>query len=377
MTRCSWPCAMIALLVLAAPSAQAQEILDSIHQIGDSTVQGEIVKETFKEVVYSLGQGVKSAVANEKIKPGGVEYADKPSRFDEALAKTRANDPGAIELWEKVMKECDSKQARMIFKQHAYYHAAESASAQGNSAKAVELLNGMLTEFPESMYFIEGFNMMADNFLANGKPDQAIDTAKKAAAKAKDAGMPEAKLYELDLIKGRALEAMKKFDEAKNEYKNLAGKASRTPNLAFRAKLGVARCCLAVANFTEAESLLNEISEKAEDQTVLAGAYNGLGDCNKIKAEKEANVDHLRKALMSYMRGVVQYLPAKGGDPFEHARALYGAAACFEKLKDTQPTPEGKGRYFNFAHRLYQECRDTYPGTKLGDEAANRLKKIE
>ncbi len=366
-----------AILLALAATARAQDVKDTIVQKDGSSVQGEIVKETFKDVSYSLGPGVKSGVNRDRVER--VDYANKPGRFDEAMSNTNSgNFTQAGDSWEKVLKECDSGGARKIFKQHAYYYGAIARSRGGDVAKAIDWLTNLFTEFPDTMYYVDAYNLQAECYMAMGKFGEATNIAKTGSTKGKEIGVPDDLLLQLDLIKARALEAQGKFAEASGEYKVVAGKAARFPSVANLAKLGTGRCLVGNKQYSEAESYFNDLAEKAEDGPILAGAYNGLGDCYKDKFERDvSNIDHLRKALFAYLRGVVLYTPGKGDDTSEHARALVNAGWCFEKLKDTMPTPEAKEKYKSNARNLYRECLGSYRGTKSAEEAENRLKRLD
>lgn len=374
---------LAAFLFAGAGVIRAQEIVDTIHLTGGTTAQGEITKETFKEVTFSLGQGVKSGVPREKLdekatKGGAIEYASKPSRYDEAMTKIKNGDwQGGTDAWEKILKECDSGSARKIFKQHGYFYCAVAAEGLGDMNKALERLNALLTEYPETQYFTKAYNLMAKCYMNAKKFSDATDTAKKGIAQGKNIGAPDEDLVALEIIKGRALEASGKFGDAVNEYKGVVNKAARFPAVANEAKLGLARCLVLDKKLGEAEPIFNDIAEKSDNASVAAGAYNGIGDCLRAKYESDQNPETLRKALMAYMRGVVFYLPGPGDDELEHARALVNAGYCFEKLKDTMPTPEAKDIYRNRARTLYRECIANYQGTREAADAAKRLKNVE
>lgn len=366
---------LLVACVLSCAPVLAQD-RDVINKKDKTKAEGTIIKETYKEITYEIEKGVKSGVPRDQVQ--SIDYANKPARYDDGIAKVNSGAfDDAADALDKVIKECDGGGARKLFKQHAYYYGAIANARGGHHDRALDLLNSLFTDYADTVYYVEAYNLQAECYMAASKFSEASDVAKKAVANGKAVGIPEDALVELELIKGRALEAKGLFAEAVGEYKVVVTKAARFPSVANQAKLGAGRCMVRNNDYSSAESFFNDLAEKAEDGSVLAGAYNGLGDCYRAQFEKESAPEKLRKALMAYLRGVVLYTPGRDDDTSEHARALTNAGYCFEKLKDSMPNAEGKEKYKAWARNLYRECIGSYPGSKSAEEAKKRLQNVE
>jgi len=366
---------LLLLLTLLSAPLLAQEAQDTVVQNDGAQTVGEIIKETLKEVQLSLGQGVKTAVPRERIKE--IVYDRKPSRYDDGVQKyNNGQHDLAVEAMEAVVKESD-RGGRKIFNQHALFYLANSHAALGKYAEALQGVNRLLADFPDGLYFVDAWTLLARVNLAKGDTAAAMDVPKKAAAAAKNLGLPEDQLLAVDLIAGQALEAKGDFPAAIAAYKSVAGKAARVPRVQSLAKLGQGRCMVkAGQNPAEAESFFNDLAGKAEEPNILAGAYNGLGQCFLAKFEKNQDKDALHRALLSFMRGVVLYTPGRDDDGSEHAASLYGAGYCFEREREAK-SGEQKDLWRTRAKQLYMQCVSRYAGHPAAAQAEERLKRLQ
>jgi tetratricopeptide (TPR) repeat protein len=170
----------------------------------------------------------------------------------------------------------------------------------------------------------------------------------------------------ISMLKGRLLEDQDKVTEAAASYA-LAEKTSGVSLVVQQqARLGQGRCLMKQKKPAEAEAIFRKLSTEDAPSSVLAGAWNGLGELwrqdAKNKAEAE-QADKLLDAAFAYMRGVVQYGPGPGESQREYKRSLEGATNAFQNLAQVEKNAERKERYTAlYKERKAQLDREFPPG---------------
>jgi tetratricopeptide (TPR) repeat protein len=192
------------------------------------------------------------------------------------------------------------------------------------------------------------------------------------AAKALDAAAGEAKAANpgprfdasVALLKARIVEAQGDAKGALDKYQAVEKSGNLAPDQAAVASLGSARCMQALGQNAEAEARYRKIVATTTDvpHYVLAGAWNGIGEMLLKTARDKRDSDQLVVALLTFLRGVSQYLPLEGEPTNEHMRALDQAVLACESIAQVD-TPN-KPLYTQRAAALREQRKRLYGAPK-------------
>ena len=108
-----------------------------------------------------------------------------------------------------------------------------------------------------------------------------------------------------------------------------------------------------------------ELTKADAPNILLAGAWNGLGDLALEQGVAKRDPDGLRLALLSYLRGVVQYVPAQGEPTDELERALAGAARSSKAIGELESNPERKQAFLDRSRQHRAQLEAQFPGSRF------------
>src|SRR5439155_23769983 len=154
-----------------------------------------------------------------------------------------------------------------------------------------------------------------------------------------------------------------KYPEAQAAY-GVAEKAQGvSQGVVQQARLGEARCLVAMNKKTEAEAIFNKLKTEDAPNQVLAGAWNRLGDLQLDRARKGSAVDSdkLLDALFCYLRGVVQYAPLPGESTGEYKRAMRGSAEVFRFISQNEKNADRKRLYQQRMQERLDQLKKEFP----------------
>lgn len=275
-----------------------------------------------------------------------IAYKDPPEDF------STAKDSFDQSKWDEALAGFDKVKAdskvRAPIRQDAHFYAATCQIAKQSWDGAIAAFDALRKDFPKSRYLMEAGEGYVTAFSAKNDfagASKALDTLSNEAVVA---GVPQGFNATVSLLKGRLLEGQGKTTEAAAAY-GVAEKASGAPLVVLQqARLGQARCLLALKKHSEAEALFRKLSNEDAPSLVLAGAWNGLADVwyhdAATKGETE-KVERYYEAAFAYMRGVVQYGPGPGESAREYKRSLEGSVKAFEALATLEKNADRKAVY--------------------------------
>src|SRR5262245_44356042 len=155
----------------------------------------------------------------------------------------------------------------------------------------------------------------------------------------KPLGLPQ---EPLNPLRGKVMEATGNFSGASSAYSQMLSGAADDATKAA-AELGIARCLMGQQKAGEAEAKYRAIvGRDGLPSSVLAGAFNGLGEIAYKAGFQKRDADMLTNALYHYLRGSVLYTPSSGESTAEYERAIRGAADCFKALSEVETNAEKK-----------------------------------
>src|SRR5262245_62173348 len=227
----------------------------------------------------------------------------------------------------------------------------------GNDDKAVATFEQVLKDFPKSRYLLQiGANLLS---LYAAKGDAA------GAAKALDPTLKGATGAQFDFLRGRLLEEQKKYPDAERTFQGVVNAGGGDTDVQLAAKLAIARCAQKAERVKDAEDKYREIVKADAPNEVLAGAWNGLGELALARGTKSRDPEELRYALFAFLRGVVQYVPERGGTTDEYEHALAGSAKAFKALGELESDAAKKKQFLSRAQQRLDQLRQDYPRSRF------------
>jgi tetratricopeptide (TPR) repeat protein len=351
--------AFCVVLASAGPLAAAQQNDRVILKNGkDKTVK--IKTEDLDGVWYTATGGGGNTVIKwdeiDSIQYGGAEAYQKAleayssGRISEAAAQLEAL-AGDAEL-------------RPVLKQTVLYYQGLAQGRLGKPDAALATYKSLLEGFPKSRYLLPvGSNLLA-LYIAKDDAAGAARALEPVLAVAKDAGSNEGLQASFNVLRGRLQEEQKKFDEAESLFEAASKVSKADPDVIATAKLGLGRCAQKRGRPRDAETRYRDLVKADAPNTVLAGAWNGLGDIALEAGVAARDADGLRVAVLAYLRGVVLYAPVSGEPTEEHERALAGASRAFKAMSELEGNAERKQLFLDRARQRQGQLASQYPGSR-------------
>jgi tetratricopeptide (TPR) repeat protein len=337
----------LALLALAA-SAHAQQ--DKIVQKDGKERTARIQSEDFDGLKLSVEGGTITMPWKEV---DSIRYGN-PGKFQEAIDTFNSAGPGPA-LAQLEPLAADDK-LRPVLRHNVLYHLGLTYKRVGNDEKAVATLEQVLKDFPKSRYLLQiGANLLS---LYAAKGDAA------GAAKALEPTLRGATGVQFDFLRARLLEEQRKYPDAERAYQSVVTAAGGDTDLQLAARLAIARCAQRAERVKEAEDKYREIVKLDGPNDVLAGAWNGLGELALARGTKERAPEELRYALFAFLRGVVLYVPERGGTTDEHERALAGAAKAFQAVGELENDATKKKQFLARAQQRREQLNTDFPRSR-------------
>lgn len=325
----------------------------------------EIISETLFEIKFRIKGGGEKGVPLNAVQR--IAYKNEPP---DLIKGKQLMDQGqydkAIEAFQKALGD---PKLRGIFKQHLIYYTALCYQYLRKFDDAVSQYDRLLKEVQQSRYFREAHTGKIKSFLGKSDIPGALAASDQAKNQARD--LKEDRFgFEIDLMAGRILEDNNQSPKALQRYNDVrTGALAKYAMLAHRAIVGLGRCALADEKYDEAERFFKEVADTSNDDVALAGAYNGKGDCYRLKAEKGKIQDPAqayKTALKDcYLRAKVMYPPPEGEPTYEYQKSIFYSGQCYERLAEYAPSAEKKTIYLTTAKSLYQELKDNFPDSSF------------
>lgn len=354
----SWSAAALALglaLCVTAGTLSAQSDRVVLKTGKDRTVR--IKSENLDGVWYGAGDTVIRWDEIESVEYSGGEALQKALQ---ALEAGRVADAaGALETL------AADGELRPVLRQVVLYHLAVANARLGKRDEALARYADVLEDFPKSRYLLPAGSSLLSLSLAKNDVAGAVRTLEPALAAAKDVGSDAPLQAALEVLGGRLLEEQEKFDRADALYETIVRNPAAQPDVVLAAKLGLARSAHKRKLTSDAEQRYRELVAADGPNVLLAGVWNGLGDLALEQAVAKRDPDGLRIALLSYLRGVVLYVPDQGDPSEELERSLAGAARSFQAIGELEANAERKQLFLDRARLHKSQLASQYPGSRF------------
>jgi len=268
----------VAAMLAIATDAAAQNSLDRIQR-RNSTESGEITKVTSLAVTISK-RGVASTVPSEEIR--NIRFAGEPKKLNSVrVAVQKGQYQQALETLDKIATEKIERSA--IAQEIAFLKTFGTAKLAIGGTGSLEQADALVTDFlsknRSSFHLPEIIELSGDLAQAAGDPEKA----RKVYAKLARAPSPYYKARSAVLV-GSTFQAEGKHSEAIAEFdKGLQATGKHAVASPQRAEATLLRAISQAAGGQVQQSTadINSIiaSAAAEDEVLLAQAYNALGQC--------------------------------------------------------------------------------------------------
>ncbi|MFT6364014.1 MAG: hypothetical protein ACJAZ8_002437 [Planctomycetota bacterium] len=358
------------LALAAAPS-----FADTIHTADGKTITDcTIVTEGIDKVTYKSGRNEREIDAQDVI---SIEYSKKPRALSEADGPLMDGDleTASIILNDYVGAIVSGASDERKYKwapAHAAWRVVELRQAMGDLEGVATAASRIIANFSDTRYLPGAYLAKADAFYWNDNAKGAQDTLKAFDSAITSAGLPERWRMECDLAlvltndqlgaTTRRLNLEEIADRAGSRFATVKNRAlvakgeSYLQEILGSPKKATKNVPAALADF---EAVLKD--PKADD-TTLAGAYVGLGDCIFHSAAKSKDRAELKRALLAYLRVAAVY-PEQGRYV---AKALFYAGRSFDLMGDEESMERAK--------IMYNQVGVKYPGSNWAKEARNFLR---
>ena len=362
----------LTIALVAAAALQAPAKVDRVTPKTGSAVEGEIQKETYKDVVIKVGASTQTIPAANVQK---IEYWDAPPAFRGAMASIEAEKwAEALSALASAEEYANSKEKGVIkprpwFPVHLTYYRGLCQLQVGQSDKAIQAFEKLRKDaaFKDNRFLAEAYELTLEAYREKN------DTAKMEETE-KEIGQAPVELRQTLQIKARrqraeALYDKNKYDEAKRLFEALA--TSGDAEMATAGTTGVLRCLAGLKDSAGLEAYAKKVVATAVQPALLLIANNALADLAYEKKQWEAARD-------LYVLSVVRYNPGRGGGvEREHERALYRLGACYEALHEAAKDAALKAAIAGMASSTYRELSIEYPSGRFREEAATKAVQFE
>ncbi len=352
--------ALAATASLFAASARAQEKeKDSIQFKDGKTETGLIKGEDYGGITFNPSKGPARTVEWKEVAPNGVTYGGSAEFSSAKDAYDGGKFADALPKFEELLGDA---KLRAVIKQNSEYFVATIFQRGGEFDKAIDAYKKLVADFPKSRWLMEVGEGLVACHMAKKDAASAGKALDELSAAATTAGVEASFNSAVNVLKGRLFEEQKKFPEAQAAYGVVAKAAGISQAIAQQARLGEARCMVALNKKTEAQTVFQALTKEDAPNTVLAGAWNGLADLYVEEARaKQNDADKLMDALFCYLRGVVQYAPLPGDPQTEYKRSMKGSAEVFRFISQVEKNAERKKLYLDRANERDLQFKKEFP----------------
>lgn len=331
-TRAAYSAAALSLLNIAALA-----VPDRIYQSNGSILEDvTILEESLGTVTYKAsGSKSQSTVESELVLD--VEFSNKPEEV--SVADVDASNEAfasALAGMENYLANLGGKDDRKFpwAPNYARYRIVELSAFMNDLPGLSTAVDSLVAASPESRYVPLAMVQRVETQILNAK----FDDAKASATAFKDLvtskGMSQRWKYEQELLALRA-DRSKKGEALEGALQTLSRAAAVFPTVTNAADVATAESMLARSEFTKAEELFRGVTEAPNaDDSTMAAAFTGLGDCLYRRAETKVGSDDegakklFEEAQVAFMRTVVNYR-------FQYvyvAKAAFYAGRCFQQI---------------------------------------------
>ncbi|MCC7085958.1 MAG: hypothetical protein IT427_13225 [Pirellulales bacterium] len=313
---------LVVLTTLWSPAASfGQTEHGKVHLFSGQTLTGRFNELTRDKIVIAQPPGSPKQFAINEVK--FIQFPGEPKELmDARQAALRSQWDHVLEIVNKIAPvELKNEQVRQEVEFYRVLAAARLAEAGGSDpAAAGRALLAYINANKDSHHYYDANEAAGDLLVSMQRFEQASPYYLELAA----APWPDAKMRAAIAI-GRSLEAQGKYEEATQSFDEagkIDAKGKTAEMLVLAARIGKARCIVALGRAEEGIKMLKDLVEEIplENVTALAMANNSLGGAyQKIGKTKDALYAYLHTDKLYNQSAEL------------HAEALYNLKQLWEK----------------------------------------------
>lgn len=349
--------ALAAAGILLAPRAAGGAPTDLLTLASGDRLDAVVVRVDAEGVWYTLPgvRGGEILAPSERV--ASVVYHDTPGGLLQGeQALERGDAPEAIREFERALADVRRGRSRRFHRQEAVRGIARAHSRAGHGTEAMGAWLSLVAEVPDSVHAREAWQ----EALGWALRLRDKDALKSVADRLRKQPVARKMAPQADLARAALAEWEGRFQEARSAFGRLG---EGDPSwIREESRLGITRCLVSEHRSEDLRRFCESVLK--DDQAaprVRARAYNLLGDSLFQQAERGSDPLLWKGALLRYLRTVVLYPPAAGGECDDHAKALARAARCFERLGASFREEASREEYRRRADGLYREVAGQYP----------------
>jgi tetratricopeptide (TPR) repeat protein len=363
---------VLSLALLAAQRAPEPAKVDRVTLRSGPPVEGEVQKETYKEVVIKAGASVQTLPSVNVLK---VEYWDAPPAFKGAMAAIE------VEKWSEALpalasaedhansKEKGVVKPRAWFAAHLTFYRGQCQLQLGQTDKAIQNFEKLRKDaaLKDNRFLAQAYELTLEAFREKG------DTARMEETEKEIDGAPGELKQTLQILARRQraelLYDKNKYEDARKLFETIT--TAPDPAVAAAGTSGVIRSLSGLKDAQGLDSYCKKVIATATQPSLLLIASNALADAAFEKKDFGAARD-------LYIQSVVRYNPGRGGGvERDHEKALYRLGQCYEALLEAAKDANVKRAVSAMASSAFRELSIEYPSGRYREEAAAKAVKYE
>jgi tetratricopeptide (TPR) repeat protein len=363
--------AFLAILLAASAQAGQADKKDRVVLATGAPLEGEVQKDTWKDVAVKVGAVVQTVPARQVLK---IEYWDAPPAFKAAMASFDQ------EKWAEVLsglssaeeyansKEKNVVKPRAWFPPYLAWYRGKCMLELGRSDDALKQFEKIRKDFKEARFLPDTYEASLSAFREKGdvaKMDEFEKEIDAAPGELKTDLQVRSRRQRAELLMDKA-----KYDEAKRLFETITTAAD--PEVATAGAAGVLKCLTSLKDAQGVEQYAAKVLSTSQQPALLLVASNALGEAAFEKKQ-------YGKARDQFIQSVVRFNPGRSSSDAvkEHEKALQRLAQTYEELAkaaDVKPAKEG---LLAMAISTYRELSVEYPSGKFGADAAVKASRLE
>jgi tetratricopeptide (TPR) repeat protein len=290
-----------------------------------------------------------------------------PIKYRQGLGRIKTGD--FDEAIRRIKVGMAALKVRAWLQPHGKYHIGVAYQAKGSYSDAIKAYLKHMKDHPDDYYIPKSIEAIAVSYTKLGGADNfgKAQASFKSLTRYGEVWTMCSREGEAEVLQARgdhtgAAKAFGTIIKSIRLMKQSDQKKFRS--VLARSYKGIGKNLLASNRGPEAVAKYQELinyCKLAKFPAGMAIAYNGIGDSMKLNGKYE-------DAALSFLRTSILY---GQGQEKEDARALFGAAECFDQLFKKEPK-ENKSRKKELRARslqLFKEVKDKYPATEYGRKA--------
>ena len=359
---------MIRLIFILSLMATAV-FADTIHyQKGGVRSKVTVIKDTWKEVMYSADSGVPVRIATELVKR--IDYSDAPPAYIDAKnAMNRGLYQDAARWFAEALET--AKQPPVVrewINQYGNYYLAKAYHEWGNNSfdnekyrQAISYYRKTLQVAPQTRFLFSCHFGLAQCYLKLQQYSQAAQSLERLKNSLGSRPNPTW-LVNATIWQGRVALEQQQYSLALEHYRRAEKLAQekQLPLLRNDAILQTGECYIAQKQFTKAEDYFKNIPQQRDNPSLAAVVANGLALCYL----KQGRIDRARELAIT----IILKYPEAGK---QQASAFFIAGRCYEQLADKEKDSLQRAKVY------YQLLKIGHSNSEWGMKAIRRLQKLE